>query len=142
MNNFTPLSAAIGGVLIGLSAVLLMKFNGQIAGISGIYSSALFGRRGDKLWRVFFILGLIIGPVIYESVTGIQSEFEITSSWILIVSGGLLVGFGTRMGSGCTSGHGVCGMARLSVRSIFSVVVFIAAGMVTVAVVRAVSGVS
>ena len=119
-----------------------MKFNGQIAGISGIYSSALFGRRGDKLWRVFFILGLIIGPVIYESVTGIQSEFEITSSWILIVSGGLLVGFGTRMGSGCTSGHGVCGMARLSVRSIFSVVVFIAAGMVTVAVVRAVSGVS
>ena len=141
MNNFTPLSAISGGALIGLSAVLLMKFNGQIAGVSGIFSSALFGKSGDKLWRVLFILGLILGPVLYRSVTGMQSEFEITSNWILIVSGGLLVGFGTRLGSGCTSGHGVCGMARFSIRSVFAVVVFTAAGIATVTVFRAVSGV-
>jgi len=136
MTNFTPLSATIGGLLIGFAAVILMSFNGRIAGISGIFSGAVFGKPGDKIWRWLFILGLITGPVIYSTLSGIQPKFEITSNWVLIVVGGLLVGFGTRLGSGCTSGHGVCGIARLSVRSIFSVVVFIAAGMATVAVVR------
>lgn len=138
MTNFTPLSATIGGLLIGFAAVILMSFNGRIAGISGIFSGAVFGKPGDKIWRWLFILGLIAGPVIYSALSGIQPNFEITSNWVLIVAGGLLVGFGTRLGSGCTSGHGVCGIARLSVRSIFSVVIFMAAGIATVALVRTV----
>ena len=140
MHNFTPLTATIGGLLIGLSAVLLMGLNGRTAGVSGIMSGMLFGAANDRLWRILFVVGLILGPLVYTAVSGIQPNFEITSNWAFIVIGGLLVGFGTRLGSGCTSGHGVCGLARFSPRSLFSVVVFIATGIATVAISRGVFG--
>ena len=141
MNNFTPVASLAGGLLIGLSAVLLMGLNGRIAGISGIFSGVLFGNSGDRTWRVLFVVGLVLGPVIYSMISGLQPQFEMTSNWALIVLGGLLVGFGTRLGSGCTSGHGVCGLARFSTRSLLAVVVFITAGVATVAAIRALTGV-
>jgi len=141
LNNFTPISSLIGGSIIGISAVLLMGLIGRIAGISGIFSGIIFGNTNDKIWRVLFVLGLILGPMIYTFISGVQPDFDITSNWILIVTGGLLVGFGTRLGSGCTSGHGVCGLSRFSFRSMIAVVVFIAAGVATVAITRSVLGV-
>ena len=134
MENFTPVSATIGGMLIGLAAVILMGFNGRIAGISGVFSGAVFGSKGDKLWRLLFIVGLIVGPLIYGFIVREPIPFSITPSWILIVLGGLLVGFGTRLGSGCTSGHGVCGLSRLSIRSLVAVCIFMATGAATVAI--------
>lgn len=140
MESFTPVSATIGGALIGLSAVVLMGLIGRIAGISGVFSGAVFAEPGDRLWRVFFVVGLIAGPALYGLVSGLTPPFEITSSWPLIIAGGLLVGFGTRLGSGCTSGHGVCGLSRLSPRSMASVGLFMAAGMLTVAIAKSVLG--
>ena len=141
MSNFTPITAALGGLLIGFSAVILMGLNGRIAGISGIFSGIIYEEATEKLWRVLFVLGLVIAPLIVTYLTGKQATFEITSNWLIIVVGGLLVGFGTRLGSGCTSGHGVCGLARFSVRSLIAVVIFISAGVATVAVVRTFLGV-
>lgn len=141
MENFTPISAAIGGALIGLSAVLLMALNGRIAGISGVFSGSVFAERGDKLWRVLFVVGLIAAPALWALLQGAQPPFEITQNWPLIIAGGLLVGFGTRLGSGCTSGHGVCGLSRLSPRSMASVALFMGAGMATVAIAKSVLGV-
>lgn len=132
MESFTPVSATIGGALIGLAAVLLMALNGRIAGISGVFSGTLFAASGDRIWRAFFVAGLIAGPAGYNLVSGNVPAFEITSSVPLIIAGGLLVGFGTRLGSGCTSGHGVCGLSRLSPRSMASVALFMVAGMATV----------
>lgn len=140
MENFTPLPASLGGALIGLSAVTLMVFNGRIAGISGVFSGAAFAAKGDKLWRAFFVIGLIAAPVIWTLVHGSPPAFEITDSWPLIIAGGLIVGIGTRLGSGCTSGHGVCGLSRLSPRSMVSVGLFMAAGMATVAATKALIG--
>ena len=140
MENFTPISASIGGALIGLSAVMLMALNGRIAGISGVFSGSVFAERGDKFWRVLFVVGLIAAPILWTLVQGSQPKFEITDNWSLIIAGGLLVGFGTLLGSGCTSGHGVCGLARLSPRSMASVGLFMAAGMITVAVAKIVLG--
>lgn len=140
MENFTPVSASIGGGLIGLSAVLLMLLNGRIAGISGLFSGMVFAERGDRLWRVLFVAGLVAAPLVYLAVAGEQPAFEMDAGWPLVIAGGLLVGFGTRLGSGCTSGHGVCGLSRLSVRSMVSVGLFMAAGMATVAIFRLVAG--
>ena len=140
MENFTPISASIGGALIGLSAVMLMALNGRIAGISGVFSGSVFAERGDKFWRVLFVVGLIAAPILWTLVQGSQPKFEITDNWSLIIAGGLLVGFGARLGSGCTSGHGVCGLARLSPRSMASVGLFMAADMITVAVGKIVLG--
>ncbi len=140
MENFTPISASIGGALIGLSAVILMALNGRIAGISGVFSGSVFAERGDKFWRVLFVVGLIAAPVLWSFVQGSQPKFEITDNWSPIIAGGLLVGFGTRLGSGCTSGHGVCGLSRLSPRSMASVGLFMAAGMITVAVAKIILG--
>ena len=140
MENFTPISASIGGALIGLSAVLLMALNGRIAGISGVFSGSVFAERGDKLWRGMFVLGLITAPALWALVRGAQPPFEITDNWPLIIVGGLLVGFGTRLGSGCTSGHGVCGLSRLSPRSMASVTLFMGTGMATVAIAKSVIG--
>lgn len=132
MENFTPLSATIGGALIGLAAVMLMLFNGRIAGVSGIISGIGFASSGDRLWRLLFVAGLIAGPLVYTLLTGSVTPFSITPSWTLIISGGLLVGFGTRLGSGCTSGHGICGLSRFSMRSLAAVCIFMAAGIITV----------
>lgn len=140
MENFTPLSATVGGALIGLSAVLLMLMNGRIAGISGVFSGTVFGEAGEKTWRVLFVLGLVAGPLVYLLATGHLPAFELDAGWPLIMAGGLLVGFGTRLGSGCTSGHGVCGLSRLSPRSMVSVALFMGAGMATVALLKPLIG--
>jgi len=140
MENFTPINASIGGALIGLSAVMLMLLNGRIAGISGVFSGAVFAERGDKVWRGMFVIGLIAAPALWAMAQGTEPPFEMTHSWPLILAGGLLVGFGTRLGSGCTSGHGVCGLSRLSPRSMASVALFMGAGMVTVAMAKSVLG--
>lgn len=136
MENFTPVSALIGGILIGLSAVLLMALNGRVAGISGILANTMIGAPGDRAWRLLFIAGLIAGPLVIRLISGESLPFEITTNLILLISGGLLVGFGTRLGSGCTSGHGVCGLSRFSVRSLVAVITFIGVGMLAVALLR------
>jgi len=140
MVNFTPISAAIGGGLIGLSAVLLMLLTGRIAGISGILGGLLDFRSEDKDWRIAFIAGLIVAPLIAGWMGYGMPPPELPASWTVIIAAGLLVGFGTRLGGGCTSGHGICGVARLSVRSVAATVVFMLAAIVTVAVTRHVFG--
>ncbi|GJL96601.1 MAG: membrane protein [Hyphobacterium sp.] len=140
MENFTPFSALAGGSLIGLSAVLLMAMTGRVAGISGILSNVVLGAPGERLWRLLFVLGLILGPIMVRILSSEPLPFEITSSFPLLLGGGLLVGVGTRLGSGCTSGHGVCGLSRFSVRSLVSVVTFIGVGMITVTVLRLLAG--
>jgi uncharacterized membrane protein YedE/YeeE len=140
MSNFTPVSAAIGGVLIGLSAVLLMLFTGRIAGISGIFGGLINPQTSDRAWRVAFIVGLIAAPVI-TALAGYPVPMpQMPDSYIAIIVGGLLVGFGTRLGTGCTSGHGICGIARLSPRSIAATCVFMATAIVVVALSRHVFG--
>jgi uncharacterized membrane protein YedE/YeeE len=136
MENFTPVPAAIGGALIGLSAVLLMMSTGRIAGISGIFSGLLNVHDDDKSWRVAFLAGLILAPVLAGLIGYGMAQPALPSSWIVIAVGGLLVGFGTRLGGGCTSGHGICGIARLSPRSIAATIVFIVMAVVTVAITR------
>jgi len=136
MANFTPVSAAIGGALIGLAAALLMLTTGRVAGISGIFGGALTLSTADKGWRIAFIAGLILAPL-----TGTLAGYALTApqmpaNWAVIVVAGLLVGFGTRMGSGCTSGHGVCGIARLSLRSIVATAIFMGVAIAVVAVTR------
>jgi uncharacterized protein len=140
MANFTPISAAIGGALIGLSAVLLMLSTGQIAGISGIFSGLLNVRGEDRGWRIAFLAGLILAPIIAGLIGYGMPQPKLPSSWVVIVVAGLLVGFGTRLGGGCTSGHGICGIARLSPRSIAATVVFMVMAIITVAVTRHVLG--
>ena len=141
MANFTPLSAAIGGGLIGLSAVLLMLLTGRIAGISGIFGGLLNpGNNNDKDWRIAFIAGLILAPLIAGWIGYAMPTPKLPASWTVIIGAGLLVGFGTRLGGGCTSGHGICGMARLSSRSIVATVIFMLAAIATVAVTHHVLG--
>jgi uncharacterized protein len=140
MVNFTPISAAIGGGLIGLSAVLLMLSTGRIAGISGIFGGLLDFRSEDKDWRIAFIAGLVLAPLIAGWIGYAMPPPKLPASWTVIIAAGLLVGFGTRLGGGCTSGHGICGVARLSVRSIAATVIFMLVAIVTVAVTRHVFG--
>lgn len=137
MEDFTPWSALAGGVLIGLSAVLLMLFEGRIAGVSGIVSK-LFPPYRDKrlLARWGFVLGMLAAPFIYSVATGHLPVITVSADPILMSAAGLLVGFGAILGSGCTSGHGVCGISRLSRRSIIATTLFMAAGFATVFVTR------
>jgi hypothetical protein len=136
MTHFTPLSAAIGGALIGLSAVLLMLLTGRIAGISGIFGGLLSPGSADKGWRIAFIAGLILAPVLAGWIGYGMPTPQLPASWTIIIAAGLLVGFGTRMGDGCTSGHGICGIARLSGRSIAATIIFMLTAVATVAVTR------
>ena len=140
MAHFTPLSAAIGGGLIGLSSVLLMLLTGRIAGISGIFGGLLNPRSGEIAWRVAFIAGLILAPLIAGLMGHGMQPPRMLASWIVIVGAGLLVGFGTRLAGGCTSGHGICGMARFSARSIAATVIFMAVAIATVALTHHVFG--
>ena len=126
-----------GGLLIGLSAATLLVLNGRIAGISGIVGT--LARGGNLAENSAFVGGLLLGPIVFSLVLGYWPNVTITASWPLIVVAGLLVGIGTRMGSGCTSGHGVLGLARLSPRSFTAVVTFLLAGVVTVTVLRLVT---
>src|SRR4051812_37888646 len=140
MANFTPVSAAIGGALIGLSAVLLLMSTGRIAGISGIFSDLLNWRGEDKGWRIAFLAGLILAPVLAGLIGYGMVQSRLPSNWAVIIVAGLMVGFGTRLGGGCTSGHGICGIARLSPRSIAATIVFMVMAIVTVAVTHHVLG--
>ena len=140
MANFTPVSAAIGGALIGLSAVLMMISTGRIAGISGIFSGLLNVRGEDRDWRIAFLAGLLLAPIIAGLIGYGMAQPVLPSNWVVIAVAGLLVGFGTRLGGGCTSGHGICGIARLSPRSIAATIVFIVMAVVTVAITRHVLG--
>jgi uncharacterized protein len=136
MADFDVLPALLGGALIGLAAVLLMGLTGRVAGISGILGGALARRSGDRAWRVAFIAGLIAAPLATGLLGHPLPAAQMPASWGVIVAGGLLVGFGACLGGGCTSGHGVCGMARLSPRSIVATGIFMASAVVTVALVR------
>jgi uncharacterized membrane protein YedE/YeeE len=136
MTEFTPWSGLAGGALIGLaSAILLLSLN-RIAGISGITFGVLQSPAQTERWRWMFIAGLLLGTVVFRLAGGDTSQIAFTPNILLLVAGGLLVGFGTRMCSGCTSGHGVCGISRGSVRSIVATAVFMASGALTVYVVR------
>ena len=135
LNAFTPASAAAGGALIGLAAAMLLLFSGRIAGISGILGGLLRPKAGDVSWRLAFVIGLLAAPAAYQLFAALP-ESRIETGDALIIVAGLLVGVGTRYGSGCTSGHGVCGLSRLSVRSLVATLVFMASGFVTVFVVR------
>ena len=137
--SFTPWSALAGGVVIGIAASLLALMNGRIAGISGIVGGLLRPQRGDAGWRAAFIAGLIVAPAVYAVVAALP-PIAIEAGYPTLALAGILVGVGTRYGAGCTSGHGVCGLSRLSLRSLVATVVFMAAGIATVFVVRHVLG--
>jgi uncharacterized membrane protein YedE/YeeE len=134
MASFDPISAALGGLLIGAGALSLTLFSGRIAGISGIFADALDPQRTGRAWRIAFIIGLIAAPLLVAA-TGRGVPAPDMPAWAVVIAGGLFVGFGTRLGGGCTSGHGVCGVARLSPRSLVATAIF----MVTAAIVVAVS---
>ncbi len=128
--NFTPISAFVGGSLIGFAAFLFFIFNGRIAGVSSIASGSIV-KNENRFDNILFLLGLIIGPIVY-SFSGKEIESVLTNSLPLLIFGGLLVGFGTKIGNGCTSGHGVCGISRFSLRSIVATIAFIITGVITV----------
>ncbi|MBQ0761069.1 MAG: YeeE/YedE family protein [Zhongshania sp.] len=133
---FTPIEAISGGALIGLSAVLLMWSMGRIAGISGIVAGAILENGEERNWRLLFLAGLFVGAVLAAVSTGALDDVVSVASVPMLVVAGLLVGLGTRMGGGCTSGHGVCGISRFSLRSLVATVIFMASGIVTVFVIR------
>ncbi|RYH70470.1 MAG: YeeE/YedE family protein [Alcaligenaceae bacterium] len=134
-NSFSPWSSLAGGVLIGAAAAMFMLFNGRIAGISGILGGLLKPATHDMAWRVAFIAGLVAAPVVFELFAKLP-VLRIDAQWGALIVAGLLVGVGTRYGSGCTSGHGVCGLSRLSPRSLAATVAFMGAGFLTVFVMR------
>ena len=141
MTDFTPLAGLTGGILIGLSAVLLMGGLGRIAGISGIFGSLLGRWLPDNGWRLTFILGLLAGTVLVSLLGGFDSDsMAFPGNPLSTLLGGLLVGIGTVLGAGCTSGHGICGLARLSVRSMVSTAVFMFFAVATVYLLRHVIG--
>jgi len=140
MENFTPVSALIGGLLIGASAALFLVLNGRIAGISGILGGLLQPRRDELGWRIAFLAGLLAAPLIYAAAGGAVPSLSIDAPVSLLILAGLLVGFGTRLGAGCTSGHGVCGIGRGSPRSLAATGIFMMAAFLSVFVARHVLG--
>jgi uncharacterized membrane protein YedE/YeeE len=136
VENFTPVSGLVGGLLIGLAAALLLLLNGRISGISGIVGGLLAPRGSDAGWRLAFVAGLLLGALGFALATGGAALVSVQASVPVLVVAGLLVGFGTRLGSGCTSGHGLCGIARLSKRSIVATSVFFGVAMLTVFLTR------
>ena len=134
-NHFTPWASLLGGVLLGLAASLFILVNGRILGISGIVGGLLRARSGDAAWRLAFVLGLVVAPAVYGLVGGPVSA-TVDAGWATLIVAGLLVGVGTRYGAGCTSGHGVCGLSRLSPRSLVATLAFMGAGFAIVFVIR------
>ena len=132
VENFTPISGLIGGLLIGFSTALMILFNGKIAGISGIVGGLLTRKGSEVGWRAVFVVGLLLGAFVYMLATGGPIPVNLQASLPVVVVAGLLVGFGTRLGSGCTSGHGISGIARFSKRSIVATLVFVGMAMITV----------
>ena len=129
--NFTPYSALTGGIIIGFAVAIFFYFNGRLVGISGIASNALTEER-NKLDNILFLIGLIIGPIIYVLFTQEEISISISNSYLLLIFAGLLVGIGTRVSGGCTSGHGISGIGRFSVRSIVATITFMIVGIITV----------
>jgi uncharacterized membrane protein YedE/YeeE len=140
MTSFTPFEAILGGSLIGLASVLLMAFHGRIAGMTGILAGVLPPIQSDWAWRVSFLVGAIVAPIGVTFFTGQPVPFENPVSLWAVIIGGVIVGIGVNFGSGCTSGHGVCGMARLSLRSIVATLIFMIVTFITVYVVRHILG--
>jgi uncharacterized protein len=139
MHDFTPIAALIGGALIGLAASLLLLVSGRIAGVSGMIGGLLVRTRGDVLWRVLFLAGLVIAGLV-ALVAAPQSIGSSPRGLLALALAGILVGVGTRLGNGCTSGHGVCGLSRLSTRSLLATVTFISTGAATVTLARLLGG--
>ena len=129
--NFTPVSALTGGLLIGLSVALFFTLNGRMIGISGIASNFLVSKN-NRIDNFLFLVGLILGPLIYNLILGKEINISISSSLILLIIAGTMVGFGTRLSSGCTSGHGISGISRFSLRSIIATITFMIVGILTV----------
>ncbi|WP_019529374.1 YeeE/YedE family protein [Dasania marina] len=146
ITTFTPWTGLLGGILIGLAAVAWLWLYGRVTGISGILGGLTLDRQpGERSWRGWYLLGLIVGAVIYQwlasaGLPGEHYQVDLQVGWPLTIVAGLLVGFGTRMGNGCTSGHGVCGLANTSVRSLAATATFMATGFLTVFIVRHVVG--
>ncbi len=140
MENFTPLTSALGGLLIGLASAMLLVANGRIAGISGITGGVLRLQKGETLWRALFVLGLVVGGAIAAWISPSSITFDLDRSTTTLVVAGLFVGVGTQMGNGCTSGHGVCGVSRFSKRSMVSVVTFMSVAALVVWIVGTLGG--
>jgi uncharacterized membrane protein YedE/YeeE len=136
METFTPLSALVGGAMIGAAAAMLLVLDGRIAGISGIVGGLMRPARGEIVWRLAFIAGLLLAPLAWAAAGGGLPRIVVGAPAWLVVAAGLLVGFGSRLGSGCTSGHGVCGIGRASPRSLIATAVFTATAIATVFVTR------
>ena len=129
--NFTPVTATLGGILIGLAVVVFFLFNGRLVGISGIAANALT-EKNNRFDNILFLLGLVIGPILYSLFTKNEINITISNSFILLIIAGLLVGIGTRISGGCTSGHGISGIGRFSLRSIVATITFMIVGILTV----------
>jgi len=129
--NFTPITALTGGLLIGLSVALFFILNGRMIGVSGMASNFLISKE-NRIENLFFLVGLILGPSIYTFFLGQEIQITISNSLFLLIGGGVLVGFGTRLSSGCTSGHGISGISRFSLRSIIATITFMIVGILTV----------
>jgi|TARA_B110000438_G_C15750988_1_gene622961 uncharacterized membrane protein YedE/YeeE len=129
--NFTPVTATLGGMIIGLAVIIFFLFNGRLVGISGIASNALT-EKNNKFDNILFLLGLVIGPILYSLFTKNEINITISNSFILLIFAGLLVGIGTRISGGCTSGHGISGIGRFSLRSIVATITFMFVGIITV----------
>jgi uncharacterized membrane protein YedE/YeeE len=134
--SFTPIPSLLGGIILGVAAALYVLLHGRILGISGIVSGLLHPKLADSAWRLSLVLGLISAPFLAALFFGIIPVVEIDSGWLAIVIAGLLVGFGAQYGSGCTSGHGICGLSRLSPRSLVATLAFMSAGFVMVFIIR------
>jgi uncharacterized membrane protein YedE/YeeE len=136
--HFTPWTSLSGGLMLGLASAFFILINGRILGISGILGGLLIPRRGDVGWRISFLLGIAAAPLALSAIvpSGFIQAPRIDAGFVVIVLAGLLVGFGTRYGSGCTSGHGVCGLSRMSLRSLLATLTFMATGFLTVFVIR------
>ena len=129
--NFTPVTASLGGILIGLAVVVFFLFNGRLVGISGIAANVLT-EKNNRFDNILFLLGLVIGPILYSLFTNNEIKITISNSFILLIIAGLLVGIGTRISGGCTSGHGISGIGRFSLRSIVATITFMIVGILTV----------
>lgn len=137
--NMTIISSLTGGILIGAAAVVLIIFNGKVAGVSGVLGGLITAPAKDRSWRIAFILGLVLAPALWQLVIALPN-IQVSTNTPLIIIAGLIVGIGTRLGSGCTSGHGVCGISRFSKRSLVATVTFMALGFITTFVARQLLG--
>ena len=134
VSNFTPLPSFLGGLLIGIGVIIFFISTGRLAGVSGIAFNVI--SNNNRFTNILFLIGLIIGPIVYKFFISNNIPFLINNSYFIIIIGGLLVGLGTKIGSGCTSGHGVCGISRFSIRSILATILFIFSGVITVLIMR------